>query len=229
MEKLISKFAVTTLFIFALNPSLSVAESPFSEQQRASVLSFKTMIIADVAHGDRYMLEHELATLEKIKNADPSYNCLFLEIEPKAEDAIRGFLNGEDYVETVGLWISESSRKTKFPFVNIIPDWYLLKVHQMGYQIRGADVDWSSDLGAKIIPLIKKMKDPSVDFSEYAPLLVGERSRLMANRIADSLVNKSCLKSVLVVGEGHLEPIGFGYKSVQQYLKDAGITGGILY
>lgn len=213
--------------LFILLFSLSAQTNPLTEEQKASFTAIQSIIIVDMDHGERSQLEHELKLLQMIKSADPSFDCLFKELEPSAEIPILEFLKGKDYMETVGLWISESSRKIKFPFKNIIPNWYLTKVNELGFVIKGADVEWSSELGQRIIPLIKKYNEKSGDLSEYGPLMVGERSRVMAERLITSLVSKTCKKVVLVVGDGHLEPLGF--KPIQQYLKDVGISGGVLH
>jgi len=218
---------INFLPLFVLLFSLSALATPLTDQQRSHFTSVQSILIVDIEHGEKSQLEYELKLLERIKSADSSFDCLFKEIEPAAELPILEFLRGKDYIETVGFWISETSRKIKFPFKNIIPDWYLTKVNQLGFVTKGADVEWSSELGQKIIPMIKRYNEKFGDLSEYGPLMVGERSRVMAERLIASLASKTCKKVVLVVGEGHLESLGF--KPVQQYLKDAGISGGVLH
>lgn len=219
------KIWIFLLYILLL--SISGHAGPLTEAQAAYFKSVQSLIIVDGSHGEKFQLEYEIQLLEKIKKADPSFDCLFKEVEPSAEGPILEFLKGGDYLETVGLWISESSRKIKFPFANIIPDWYLTKVSEIGFVTKGADVEWSSEIGQKIIPLIKMYHEKPGAISEYGPLMIGERSRVMAGRLIVSMSEGVCKKIVLVVGEGHLEDLGF--KPIQQYLKEAGISGGILF
>jgi hypothetical protein len=181
-----------------------------------------SVIIPDVAHGDESFLKDQVEILKKIKFADNEYECLFLEIEPRASISINNFLTGTDYEESVRLWISESSHKIGVPFQNIIPEWYLVKINELGFKIIGVDVDWSSNLGSKIIPAIK-LHNQGDTFEKYGKLLVGDRSQVIAENVIHNLQNKSCRNGVLIVGAGHLAD--FMFKPIQFYLNNANITG----
>ncbi|MEK6775130.1 MAG: hypothetical protein AABY64_14410 [Bdellovibrionota bacterium] len=184
----------------------------------------RSVIIPDLNHGDESFLKEQAEILKEIKTADQEFECLFLEVEPKATIAINNFLTGLNYEDSVRLWINETSHKIGSPFKNIIPDWYLLKIHKLGFKIVGVDIDWNSELGSKIIPLIK-LHDQGSSIEQYGKLLVGERSKIIAENVIRELQNKSCRKGVLIVGQGHLED--FLYKPVQLYFKDANVSGFI--
>ncbi len=205
------------LFVFLVSGGRqSLAQSTETPHaQTVAIQNTKTIIIADQSHGDRWMMEYALEIFQTIKKADPSFDCIYLEVEPEAEIAIHSFLTGVEYNESVGVWISESSRKLKSSFNNIIPDWFLKAIHQLGYKIKGADVPWSSDLGRSIIEMFT---DPNVKITENMHLLVEERNYIFATHIDKGLKDQECKKAVLLVGEAHIDPST--YKPVQDYVTD---------
>lgn len=187
--------------------------------------AIKAILIPDEDHGSQFMLVEELEKLSTLRQADASYDCVFLEVEPKAEKAIESFLSGQPYDLTVKQWIAESSQIIGRQFVNIIPNWYLNSLKELRYRVFGADVAWDSKDGREIIPLIEKVHADPDKFYEFAPLLVERRSQIMAERISKALSSGLCQKAALVVGSGHLDP-GNG-KPVQAYLKALGILSGV--
>lgn len=202
------------------------------ENQRKAISNSNIIIIPDSNHGDKTMLERELEVIEKIKRIDDSFNCLFLEVGTQATASIADFINGQSYESTVEAWSKQSVKDAGLKsFLNIIPDWYLLRAHKLNLKMFGVDVDWKSEVGKKILPAIHtliKSKDPQV-LKKIAPMVDGVRNEFMSQNIVRHLQSKICKKGILVVGNGHLADIAGGkYKSLPTYLTNAKLRG-LLY
>lgn len=209
---------VMILLMLILSGMLQAAEGP--------VHNSKIVIIHDYDHGNENMLDLEIDIMKSIKKRDSSYDCLFLEVDKSVNSSIERFLNGASYEETIAPWIENSEKTVGSKSENLIPGWYLTAASALNLKIFGADVEWSSEIGQKIIPgiaLLKRSNDIEI-MRQQIPLVVEARSRIIAENVMESLKSKTCNNAFVVIGNGHTESFPLDVKAtpIQDFFKQEG-------
>jgi hypothetical protein len=208
-------------FTLILLSSIDFAQSV----SMGDVLQSKVLIIPDNVHGHLQELEYQSIWLRDIKAADSNYDCLLSEIDPRLTVEIRKFLSGATYQSSIQAWQDRLSQEEGMRFLNIIPDWYLVRVQKLGFKVIGVDIDFSTELGKKVISAVKYGNTSSEDYQMNVKV---KRTEAMAKSIIKTLANGSCKKAIFVVGGAHLEQTYWQKKSVQDFLEEAGVPYSVL-
>lgn len=201
--RLFCGFAILFSFVGRANAS-EESLHPFVKFARES----EVWIIPDPAHGNEAVLEEQLALMTAIKDADPRYNCLFLEVDRRVTPMFNAFFSGATYEEAFGAWMKEMKARMQSDFMNVMPAWYLERAHQMQFQVYGADVDWSSEEGERITEAVKifRTEKDKAKRMEALELVSGRRNEIIGEYVLEHMRSGACKKSVLVIGDGHLAP-----------------------
>jgi len=198
-------YCFLTLFIFIGQASGNEEPlHPFVKFARES----DVWIIPDSAHGNEAVLKEQLELMTAIKNADPHYHCLFLEVDRRVTPMFNAFFSGATYEEAFGAWLKEMKARMQSDFMNVMPEWYLERAHEMQFQIYGADVDWSSEEGERIAEAVKifRTEKDKAKRMEALELVSGRRNEIIGEYVLEHMRSGACKKSVLVIGDGHLAP-----------------------
>lgn len=217
---LISLFAVNTALAVPNQISLEEVESCQIDTEVEDLQTANEIIQTVVNNGSDAILFGEnhrqglklfyKSSIERIRQTDERYNCLFLEIDEESQE-IFNLISEKDSLEDQYEQLESLLRELKIdtPYSNMAKALFLRK--ETGIKIFAVDLNREIPKEYQItqtgLNLLSKRKREKLLKRIYKWAIVGavKRNKHMSNRIEELLSNSQCQKGIMIVGKAHLK------------------------
>ena len=202
-------------FLFIAFTLLSV--TAFGVEQLGTIT-----VITDIGHGTTTAQSFIIEGLTQTVASNPSNDCLFLEIDHRANPYFEKYLRDSSYKILLSEWMALWAKTTGTWLADLLPEKLLQIATKNQMKIFGVDLDYTSAEGKRLHEGWRRG-----DKSEaFLKLQVDRRNQIMSDEIARHFYKQSCKNGIFIVGSSHIKRINDGLpsKPAQDFLGELGFS-----